>query len=148
MGDNAADTTPAQCSSLRKGGYVMLKGNPCKIIDMSTSKTGKHGHAKVNMAGVDIFTGKKYEDMSPSTHNMMVPVVKREDWQLMSIDDGFLFLMNDNGDTREDIGEDQVDAEVLDEINKKLEAEEDMQVTILKAVGKEKVVAVKAYNTQ
>ena len=50
MGDNAADTTPAQCSSLRKGGYVMLKGNPCKIIDMSTSKTGKHGHAKVNMA--------------------------------------------------------------------------------------------------
>ena len=111
-------------------------------------QTGKHGHAKVNMAGVDIFTGKKYEDMSPSTHNMMVPVVKREDWQLMSIDDGFLFLMNDNGDTREDIGEDQVDAEVLDEINKKLEAEEDMQVTILKAVGKEKVVAVKAYNTQ
>ena len=97
---------------------------------------------------MDIFTGKKYEDMSPSTHNMMVPVVKREDWQLMSIDDGFLFLMNDNGDTREDIGEDQVDAEVLDEINKKLEAEEDMQVTILKAVGKEKVVAVKAYNTQ
>ena len=38
---------PQQCSALRKNGYVMLKGRPCKIMEMSTSKTGKHGHAKV-----------------------------------------------------------------------------------------------------
>lgn len=44
----AAKIVPAQCSSLRKGGHVMLKGHPCKIVEMSTSKTGKHGHAKVS----------------------------------------------------------------------------------------------------
>jgi hypothetical protein len=38
---------PQQCSALRKNGYVMLKSRPCKIMEMSTSKTGKHGHAKV-----------------------------------------------------------------------------------------------------
>merc|ERR1712080_217384 len=65
-------TYPIQCSALRKNGYVMMKGHPCKIVDMSTSKTGKHGHAKVNMTGIDIFDGKKYEDMSPSTHNLDV----------------------------------------------------------------------------
>lgn len=43
----ASTTYPMQCSALRKNGYVMLKGRPCKIVDMSTSKTGKHGHAKV-----------------------------------------------------------------------------------------------------
>ena len=70
-GDAGALVYPLQCSQLRKGGYVMMKGKPCKIVDMSTSKTGKHGHAKVNMTGIDIFDGRKYEDMSPSTHNMV-----------------------------------------------------------------------------
>jgi translation initiation factor 5A len=51
---------------------MVIKGRPCKIVDVSTSKTGKHGHAKCNFVGVDIFTGKKYEDMTPSSHNMDV----------------------------------------------------------------------------
>lgn len=44
----ASATYPVQCSSLRKNGFVMLKARPCKIMEMSTSKTGKHGHAKVS----------------------------------------------------------------------------------------------------
>ena len=64
---------------------MSLQNRPCKIVEMSTSKTGKHGHAKVHMVALDIFTGKKLEDICPSTHNMEVPNVKRRDFQVIFI---------------------------------------------------------------
>ncbi len=47
-------TLRMQCSSLRKSGHVVIKGRACKIVDMSTSKTGKHGHAKVHLVAIDV----------------------------------------------------------------------------------------------
>ena len=49
------------------------------------------------------FAGKKLEDICPSTHNMEVPIVVRKDFQLIDIDGEFLSLMDDSGETREDI---------------------------------------------
>lgn len=136
-------TFPMQCSALRKNGFVMLKSRPCKIVEMSTSKTGKHGHAKVHMVGIDIFNGKKLEDICPSTHNMDVPVVKREDFTLIDISgDGYLSMMNDNGDLREDLK--VPDGDLGNQIRTDFENGRELLCTVLKACGEECVIAVKA----
>ncbi|CAH1239908.1 EIF5A [Branchiostoma lanceolatum] len=137
----ASQTYPQQCSALRKNGHVMLKNHPCKIVEMSTSKTGKHGHAKVHLVGIDIFTGKKYEDVCPSTHNMNVPNVNRKDYQLIDIADSYMSLMDDTGDTREDLK--VPDGDVGAEILSRFDNGDSFNVTILKACDTELAIAVK-----
>ena len=55
----ASETIPMEAGQIRKGGYICIKGRPCKVTSVSTSKTGKHGHAKCNFVATDIFNGKK-----------------------------------------------------------------------------------------
>ncbi len=43
------------------------------MIDISTSKTGKHGHAKANITALDIFTGKKLTEVKPTSANLYAP---------------------------------------------------------------------------
>lgn len=76
----ASLTERVKASSLRVNGYVMLSGNPCKVVAMSVSKPGKHGHAKIHMFGVDVFTSKKYEGIIPTTQNIEVPVTSKKDY--------------------------------------------------------------------
>ncbi|KIX97598.1 eukaryotic translation initiation factor 5A [Fonsecaea multimorphosa CBS 102226] len=139
----ASATYPMQCSALRKNGHVVIKGRPCKIVEMSTSKTGKHGHAKVHLVALDIFTGRKMEDLSPSTHNMDVPNVTRREYQLLDItDDGFLSLMSDDGSTKDDVK--MPEGEVGEKIEKLFRTDEkDTNVIVLTAMGEEAAVDAK-----
>jgi translation initiation factor 5A len=62
---------------------VVIKGQPCKQVDLSTSQTGKHGHSKIHLIGIDIFTGKKFESVVVSTGKSDAPVVTRDEYQLV-----------------------------------------------------------------
>eukprot|EP01113_Clastostelium_recurvatum_P001199 TRINITY_DN1049_c0_g1_i2.p1 TRINITY_DN1049_c0_g1~~TRINITY_DN1049_c0_g1_i2.p1 ORF type:complete len:187 (-),score=41.12 TRINITY_DN1049_c0_g1_i2:119-610(-) len=133
---------PVQCSSLRKNGFVVIKGFPCKVVDMSTSKTGKHGHAKVHLVAIDIFTGRKYEELCPSTHNMDVPNVKRSDYSLLDVtEDGFLSLLTSDGTTKDDLR--LPEGEVGDSIKAMFDDGKDVVVSVVSAMGTEGVVSAK-----
>ncbi len=119
MGDEEFETadagvsegTPIACGAIKKGNYVIMKGKPCKIVDVSASKTGKHGSAKINYVGIDIFSNKRMEECRPSGHTVYAPTVTRTECPLLSIDDGYLTLMTQSNDTRSDIaGGDMLDS--------------------------------------
>ena len=100
----ASKTIPVRAGEIRKGHFVCLKGKPCKVISISVSKTGKHGHAKANITGLDVFTGRKYVEICPTSHNMVAPAMFRSEWQLTDVSqDGQLTLMDQGGEMKEDL---------------------------------------------
>merc|ERR1740138_2007436 len=151
----ASDTFPQQAGEIRKGSHLMIKGHPCKCIEVSTSKTGKHGHAKAHIVALDIFTGKKYEDLCPCSHNLEVPFVKRTEYQLLTADadSGEVSLLLEDGGTKDDlnlpdrvtIGEPteddkKISKDLVDEMEK---GDKSVIVAVLAACGVEKIVGFK-----
>jgi translation initiation factor 5A len=53
----------------------MLKGFPCLVTEAATTKNNK-GAVKTTLAGNDIFTSKKYEEVCPASSTVQVPILK------------------------------------------------------------------------
>lgn len=45
--------------TLKKGKYVVIDGEPSKIVGVTTSSPGKHGSAKMRIEAIGIFDGQK-----------------------------------------------------------------------------------------
>ena len=103
--DSGASTSyPIEAGQIRKGGYIMIKEQPCKVSEVTSSKTGKHGHAKCHFVAINIFTGKKIEDLVPASHTTYAPFVKKMEYQFLDVDDdGFISCMTEDGTQREDL---------------------------------------------
>lgn len=139
----ASKTYPVQANALKHGGYVVINGFPCKIVDISKSKTGKHGHAKVHIVGIDIFTGKKYEDVLPASHNVDVPIITRVEYQLLDLsEDYYVTLLAENGDQKSDIKLSEEDP-LLVQIQDLQAQDKTVMCTVLSALEKEAIVSVK-----
>lgn len=74
---------PIKAGQIKKGMFALLNDKPCRILEVTVSKTGKHGHAKCHFTGIDIFTGKKVEGLESSTHNMNAPFVSKKEYTVV-----------------------------------------------------------------
>lgn len=141
----ASEVIPMEAGQIKKGGYMMIKGKACKVLSISVSKTGKHGHAKCNFTAVDIFTGKKLEDMVPSSHGTTVPVVKRSDWEIIDIgEDGELTLMDEAGNQKTDVNLPTYPEDMAQGIRDAwADGENQVSCTVQAAIGIEQVISYK-----
>jgi len=124
---------------------MMIKGKACKVLSISVSKTGKHGHAKCNFQAVDIFTGKKLEDMVPSSHGTTVPVVTRTEWEIIDIgDEDEVTLMDEAGNQKTDVNLPSVPAEMAQDIRDAwAEGENQVTCSVQAAIGLEQIISFK-----
>jgi translation initiation factor 5A len=52
-------TRPIDVGSLRVGGYMIIDNEPCRIVDITKSKPGKHGSAKARIVAIGVFDNQK-----------------------------------------------------------------------------------------
>ena len=145
--------TQVQPEALKKPGFAMIQGNCCRISEINHKpKATANGNKRLHLVGTHIFTGKKYEDtlnLTAGFHGIDVPVTTKASYALCDVDTstGFLSLLTDSGDTKEDVslsrGEDGVAFDALGaEVVARFEAGDALKVTVLSIMGKELVEGV------
>lgn len=140
------EMTTIPVNKLKKGGYVLIEGRPCRVVDITKSKTGKHGHAKAGIAGTDLFTGRRYETHLPTSHDIEVPFVDRQDYALINIEDQHTQLLALDNTMREDVDL-PAEGEVLDRImalwNEVQDTNDQVIVTVISSNGENMIIDCK-----
>jgi translation initiation factor 5A len=76
-----------EAGSLKIGRYVMIDNEPCRVVSIDKSKSGKHGHAKDRIVAVGLFDGVKRSIVTPSDANMDAPEIDKRTAQVNYISD-------------------------------------------------------------
>ena len=80
--------------SLKVGSYIMIDGEPCRIVSYDHSKPGKHGSAKARVAAIGVFDGSRHSLVSPVSANVEVHLIDKRNGQVISISDRMLQIMD------------------------------------------------------
>ncbi|MEM5872384.1 MAG: translation initiation factor IF-5A [Candidatus Aenigmatarchaeota archaeon] len=78
-------TTKASIKNLQPGRYCIIDGEPCKVLDVTTSVAGKHGGAKARLEAIGLFDNKKRSIVKPADAEIEVPIIEKKTGQVVAI---------------------------------------------------------------
>ncbi|MEM0025088.1 MAG: translation initiation factor IF-5A [Zestosphaera sp.] len=78
-------TTYAELGELREGSFIVIDGEPCRIVEISKAKTGKHGSAKAHVVAVGIFSGSKKTLVAPVDQRVEVPIIEKRSGHVIAV---------------------------------------------------------------
>ena len=85
---------PAGVGSLREGRYIVVDGEPCRIVGITKSKPGKHGAAKARIVAIGIFDGAKRSFVKPVDANVEVPLIDKRSGQVFAVSSSGVQIMD------------------------------------------------------
>lgn len=85
---------PVDVGSLRVGGYMIIDGEPCHIVDITKSKPGKHGSAKARIVAIGVFDGVKKSFVKPVDLNAEVPIIDKRMGQVFAVNPSGVQIMD------------------------------------------------------
>jgi translation initiation factor 5A len=124
----------ATAKELKDGKYVLVDDIPCRVVQVETSKSGKHGGAKMRIVAIGIFDGQKKTLLTPGDQDVEVPIIERRNVLIMSVNGKTAQVMDK--DTSE-----MYEIELSDELL--ATAESGKEAEVLQAMGRRKVERIK-----
>jgi len=85
---------PVDLGSLKDGSYILIDGEPCRIVEYDKSKPGKHGAAKARVVGIGVFDSVKRSLVLPVSTNVEVPLIEKRSGQVVSTSPSNVQLMD------------------------------------------------------
>ncbi len=85
---------PADLGSVKVGSYIIIDGEPCKVVSQDHFKPGKHGSAKVRLVAISILTGGKKSYVAPAESRVDIPMIDKRSGQVTSIMDNTVQIMD------------------------------------------------------
>ncbi len=75
---------PVDLGTLKVGSYVIVDNEPCRIVDLTKSKPGKHGSAKARVVAIGVFDGVKRSFVKPVDAQVEVPIIEKRSGQVIA----------------------------------------------------------------
>jgi translation initiation factor 5A len=85
---------PVDVGSLKVGGYMIIDGEPCHIVDITKSKPGKHGSAKARIVAIGVFDGQKRQFVKPVDLGAEVPIIDKRMGQVYAVNPNGVQIMD------------------------------------------------------
>jgi translation initiation factor 5A len=127
---------PVDVGSLRVGGYMIIDNEPCRIVDITKSKPGKHGSAKARIVAIGVFDGQKRQFVKPVDSNAEIPIIDKRPGQVFTVNPNSVQIMD--LETYE-----YVDAPFPEEEDLKAKLTVGVEIEYWKIMGRVKIVRAK-----
>lgn len=76
---------PVELGALKVGSYVIVEDEPCRIVNYTKSKPGKHGSAKARVVAIGVFDGVKRSFVKPVSSQVEVPIIEKRGGQVIAL---------------------------------------------------------------
>ena len=76
---------PVDVGTLKVGSFLVVGGEPCRIVGLTKSKPGKHGSAKARIVAIGVFDDAKRSLVKPVNAQVEVPIIDKRTGQVIAI---------------------------------------------------------------
>jgi translation initiation factor 5A len=79
------EKTTSVIKDLKKGSLILIEDVPCRVVDISITKSGKHGASKTRVEGMGLLDGRRRSIVKPSSDTVDVPIITKKKAQVLAI---------------------------------------------------------------